>query len=240
MLGCREGAGRVAPVVMCPKCIPRPIHVHAMPHTSEAPVGSTGPERSKARFLFTMRNLLRENRSRPSGVSGVPLDGCQCSRSSIIIRSSHCAIWQRLKSVLCDMGTNPFLDQARIEHRGHMPQEQYTIRIVAEAENTRAALSGRSLVDELREVSGVLDVSRHKDNEGAMDLGLIVQVLATSGATTALAHGLADWIRRHRGVKLTINRTAGTESIRAEVEHIDPDIALAITEAILQKNAPTP
>ena len=113
-----------------------------------------------------------------------------------------------------------------------MSQEEYRIRVEAadEADATRGA---RQLADDLRELPGVLAAGRQKSDEAVtMDVGAIVGVIAASGAATAMAQGIADWLRRRRGTRLTIERKAGSGSIRVAVEGIDPDAALRITELI--------
>ncbi len=112
-----------------------------------------------------------------------------------------------------------------------MSHEEYRIRIEApdEADATQGA---RQLADDLREMPGVLAADRQKADETTMDLGSIVGVIAAAGATTVLAQGIADWLRRRRGVRLTIERKAGSGSIKVAVESIDPAAALRITELI--------
>jgi hypothetical protein len=68
-----------------------------------------------------------------------------------------------------------------------------------------------------------------------MDLGSIVQILATSASTLAIARGIGDWIRRNRGTHLKIERNENSGSIKAEIQNYDPEIAKAITEVILNK-----
>ena len=115
-----------------------------------------------------------------------------------------------------------------------MAEETYKLYI--EATDARAAGQGvRSLADDLRGVPGVLEVGRQKGAQPTMDLGAIVTVLASSGATLAIARGIADWIRRTRGTSLTIEKDPTSGSIKAEVHSIDPEAALRITEIVLGK-----
>lgn len=112
-----------------------------------------------------------------------------------------------------------------------MPEPSY--RFVVEAADGRSAGEGaRRLADGLREVAGVSEVSRAKADESAMDLGAIVGILATSGATVAIARGLADWLRLTRGTRVKIEVNPKSGSIKAEVEKIDPATALRIVELI--------
>jgi Effector Associated Constant Component 1 len=112
-----------------------------------------------------------------------------------------------------------------------MAEEVYKIRV--EVENGLTAQQGtRTLADNLREVSGVLGVERGKEDASTMDLGTIITVLASSGATLAIAQGIADWIRRTRGVHVTIERDEKSGSIKAEVENIDQATSVRILEII--------
>jgi ACT domain-containing protein len=112
-----------------------------------------------------------------------------------------------------------------------MAEEVYKIRI--ESESNLAAQQGtRSLADNLREVTGVLDVERHKEDDRSMELGTILTIIATSSATLAIAQGLADWIRRTRGATVTIEKDQKSKSIKAAVSNIDQATALRIVEII--------
>lgn len=113
-----------------------------------------------------------------------------------------------------------------------MTEERYLITIEAESDD-QPFQYGRSLINELVEVQGVTKASRFRQDDNAMDLGL-VEVVATSGATLAIAQGISEWIRRHRGIKLKIERDSQSGSIKAELENIDSTIALAVTEAVLR------
>jgi Effector Associated Constant Component 1 len=112
-----------------------------------------------------------------------------------------------------------------------MTSNQYFLS-VEEGSDRDADMQTRILADNLREIIGVQQADRIKRTEGTMDLGTIISVLATSGATIALAQGAADWLRQRRSGKLTIERDATTNSIKAIVENIDPDAAIRIVELI--------
>jgi hypothetical protein len=112
-----------------------------------------------------------------------------------------------------------------------MSQQEYQIKVEA-SDEADAAQGAQRLATDLRELPGVLAVDRHKADEATMDLGAIVGVIAASGATTVLAQGLADWLRRRRGTRLIIERKAGSGSVKVAVEGIDPGAALRITELI--------
>jgi Effector Associated Constant Component 1 len=111
-----------------------------------------------------------------------------------------------------------------------MAEDRFEIYI--EAEDDRAAQQAtRTLSDHLREIAGVLGVERKKEDASTQDLGTMVEVIAASGATLALAQGIAEWLRRTRGTKLRV--TSG--HIKTEVENITPDVAGRIIEVILKK-----
>jgi hypothetical protein len=119
-----------------------------------------------------------------------------------------------------------------------MSETTYTYSIAVQGGDDRAAGQGvRNLADELREIRGVLEVTRRKEEESTMDLGSIVDVVVKSGAAVAIAGGIADWIRRHRGIHLTISRDANSGSIKAEIENADAATALSITEMVVKKDA---
>jgi hypothetical protein len=65
-----------------------------------------------------------------------------------------------------------------------------------------------------------------------MDLGTVVSVLATSGATLAIAQGLAAWLRTRRGVTVTIEKDAKAGSVKAAVTGLDPEAAVRIFEIV--------
>lgn len=110
----------------------------------------------------------------------------------------------------------------------------YNYIIKIESESERSSDVGTSvLADNLREIVGVVSVDRFKKNDSTMDLGAIISVLATSGATVALAQGIADWLRSRRSTTLVIERDGATKSIKATVSQIDPEAAKRIIELIL-------
>src|SRR5688500_20008644 len=112
-----------------------------------------------------------------------------------------------------------------------MAEETYKICI--EADDDISALRGMpSLINILREAPGVVEVARQKADDATMDLGSILTIVASSGAVLAIAQGIADWIRRNRGVRLTIEKDEKSGSIKAEIENIDRATSLKILEII--------
>jgi hypothetical protein len=121
-----------------------------------------------------------------------------------------------------------------VERKTFMVEENFTI--VVEAEDKRSAgQAARELADRLREVPGVVDTERHKEDQSTMDLGASLAIVATSGATVAVARGIADWLRRRRGTRLVIHRNPESNSIKAELDNIDPASAVRIMELINRK-----
>lgn len=114
-----------------------------------------------------------------------------------------------------------------------MQQSAFTV-IVEAPDQGEAGRGAQALADRLREAEGVLEVARRKSDPASMDLGTIVQVVATSGAALAIAEGLASWLRARRGVKIVIEGHGPSGSLKAAVEGIDPEAALRIVEQVRQ------
>jgi hypothetical protein len=112
-----------------------------------------------------------------------------------------------------------------------MAQERYELTIKAE-NHAIAGSSAVALAGTLQEADGVLEAVRGKADEDTMDLGAVVSVLATSGATLAIARGLAAWLRARRGVTLTIERDGKSGSLKAAIQGIDPEVAVRIVEVV--------
>jgi hypothetical protein len=115
-----------------------------------------------------------------------------------------------------------------------MSSEKYKILVQADSE-AEAARGARALADKLREINGVLDSKREKGAQPTMDLGSIVAVVISSSATVAIAQGVADWIRRTRGVHLVIEKDPNSNGVKVAVSQIDPEAALRITEIVVKK-----
>jgi hypothetical protein len=78
-----------------------------------------------------------------------------------------------------------------------MAGETYKFTVEAE-DQAIAGSSATALGDRLREADGVTEVVRVKAEASTMDLGVIVSIIAGSGATLAIAEGLAAWLRARR------------------------------------------
>lgn len=111
--------------------------------------------------------------------------------------------------------------------------ERHRFEILVEAASRGdASIGARSLADHLREVQGVLEADRVKEDPQSLDLGATVEVIASSGATVALAQGIAAWLRTRRAASIRIKRNQHSGSIEAEVRGIDPQAAIRIIELV--------
>jgi len=107
--------------------------------------------------------------------------------------------------------------------------QYHVFEFTVQAESGGEAGAGaQALADTLREADGVIEVIRRKDDLTTMDLGSIVQIFANSGATLAIAQGIAAWLRARRGVKLVVMQGG----IKVEVAGIDPGAALRVIEMV--------
>ncbi|MBP0595020.1 hypothetical protein J8I87_36240 [Paraburkholderia sp. LEh10] len=109
--------------------------------------------------------------------------------------------------------------------------DEYRLCLESDEESTASA-QARNLADELRQITGIERAEREKKTEGTMDLGTVISILATSGATLALAQGIADWLRSRRGTKLIVERDASSGSLKATIEGIDPESAKQVIEGV--------
>jgi hypothetical protein len=112
-----------------------------------------------------------------------------------------------------------------------MAEANYVLSVES-TDQAAAGSAATALANSLRQAEGVREVERMKPAGSSMDVGTIVSVIATSGATLALAQGVAAWLRARRGVTLTIERHGTTDSLKTAVAGIDPETALRIVEMI--------
>jgi hypothetical protein len=112
-----------------------------------------------------------------------------------------------------------------------MERQEYRFTITAE-DQAAAGRSAQALADILREAAGVLESDRRKVDENTMDLGAIVDTVASSGATLAIACGIAAWLRTRKQASITVERDNKTGSIKAAVTGIDPEVAARIAEIV--------
>jgi hypothetical protein len=114
---------------------------------------------------------------------------------------------------------------------GCMSEQGWTIR-VADTDGAAASGAAGGLADRLREIAGVESAERGRERDDTMDLGTIVTVVATSAAATAVAQGIAAWLKARRGTKLRVTRPDGTV---VELNGVDPDAGLKALRASLQR-----
>jgi hypothetical protein len=104
--------------------------------------------------------------------------------------------------------------------------------VVEDDDRARAGSRAAELAISLSEIDGVTESIRRKTDYDAMDLGAIVDLIVSSGATVAIARGVAAWLRSRRGTGLRIYKDGKSGSIKAVVSGIDPAAAALITEII--------
>jgi Effector Associated Constant Component 1 len=112
-----------------------------------------------------------------------------------------------------------------------MIDERYRFDVGAE-DQAAAGRAATALADILREADGVVEAARTKADGDTMDLGTVVSVMASSGATLALAQGLAAWLRARRGVTVTVEKGGRSGSLKATVSGLDPAAAVRIVELV--------
>ncbi|NML29766.1 effector-associated constant component EACC1 [Paraburkholderia antibiotica] len=112
-----------------------------------------------------------------------------------------------------------------------MDKQRYRFLVAAEDAAT-AGQASQALADMLREIEQVQDVDRQKVDEATMDLGTIVTALTASGATLAIAQGIAAWLRARKGASITIELDPGSGSVKAVVAGVDAEAAVRIAEII--------
>jgi hypothetical protein len=112
-----------------------------------------------------------------------------------------------------------------------MEHESYEFAVEAD-DRAAAGRGAAALADSLREIDGVFESVRRRADEDAMDLGAIVDLIVSSGATLAIARGIAAWLRSRRGTRIKIYKDGKSGMIKAVVDGIDPQAAVLITEII--------
>lgn len=111
-----------------------------------------------------------------------------------------------------------------------MDTSTWTIRV----EDTDAASAAReagALADRLREIRGVASAERSKARGDTMDLGTVVTVVAGTAAATAIATGIADWLRARRGASVEIDTPSG----KVKANGLDQDTLLKLAKLGLAK-----
>lgn len=104
-----------------------------------------------------------------------------------------------------------------------MALETWTIR-VEEADAAAASRAAGALADRLREIAGVESAERTKARDDTMDLGMIITVVAGTAAATAIAQGIAAWLKARRDATLEIETPAG----KVRATGLDQDTVLKL------------
>ena len=112
-----------------------------------------------------------------------------------------------------------------------MEKQHYRFLVAAE-DQAAAGRAGQALADMLREIQQVQEIDRQKEDEATMELGTIVTAIATSGATLAIAQGIAAWLRARKGASITIELDSSAGSVKAVVAGVDAEAAIRIAEII--------
>jgi hypothetical protein len=120
--------------------------------------------------------------------------------------------------------------EGRVRKDGDMSSTERLMLQISDEDSAAEGLSAAFIEDGAREIDGVLKVERRKPNADTMDLGNIVEIVFTSGATIALAQGLAGWLKARRGAKVIVEKTQDAASIKTIVSGIDPATAERIVE----------
>ena len=105
------------------------------------------------------------------------------------------------------------------------------IRLVVEDEDDAAANAATAdLVELLRLTDGIEEVTRVKEDEEALDLGVTIVALASSGAAVAIARGIAVWLAERRKAKVTVITRRGSKMTQVIAEGLSSEDALRITQ----------
>jgi hypothetical protein len=94
-------------------------------------------------------------------------------------------------------------------------------------------ISASELGKILTSVQGVTEVVQHKEQPGTMDFGASLAVVLGTGASVALAKGIADWLRGHRKAMITIVNESG----KIVVENVTGAEANKILETVGAEHA---
>jgi hypothetical protein len=86
--------------------------------------------------------------------------------------------------------------------------DDYSIKIHSASLKMAGALAA-SLEKQLKE-QGLFQVNKSKEDSDTMDLGAVVSAIVASGATVALANGVAAWLQKNLGASVTIKKNGET------------------------------
>jgi hypothetical protein len=99
-----------------------------------------------------------------------------------------------------------------------------------------ANVSASSLRDHLMMVDPDVEITQRRDSQDTMDLGTTLALVFGAPAVVVLAKGVADWLRRYRGAKVTILRADGS----IVLENVTADVSRTAVEAALLREASNP
>jgi hypothetical protein len=106
-----------------------------------------------------------------------------------------------------------------------MAQETWTIRLT-DADAASASRAAGALADRLREIEGVESAERSRARDDTMDLGTIITVVAGTAAATAIAQGIAAWLKARRDATIEIETAAG----KVRATGLDQDTVLKLAQ----------
>ncbi len=108
-----------------------------------------------------------------------------------------------------------------------MQGQTLTIRF-PEATVWQANKYAQDLGDGLQELSGI-GVERRRERDDTQDFGATLVLVLGTTSITALAHGLAKWLRRNSGAKVEITTADGRKAL---LDNLDSSDVPAIVKAI--------
>jgi len=80
----------------------------------------------------------------------------------------------------------------------------------------------------LADLDPALQLERRRERPDAQDFGSTLVLVLGTTAVTALAHGVASWLRRNSGAKITVRKSTG----ELVAEGLDSRDAARIVEAL--------
>jgi hypothetical protein len=87
------------------------------------------------------------------------------------------------------------------------------------------------LMQELLEADPTVRVEKRRDNLNAQDFGATLVLILGTGAVTALAKGLSNWIARNSGARITIQTPDGT----VVADHLDSKDTQQIVSSVFTR-----
>jgi hypothetical protein len=106
--------------------------------------------------------------------------------------------------------------------------EAKTILRFADATPAEANIYALGLQGELQQFDGVA-IERMRERQDTQDFGATLVLILGTASVTALARGIASWLRRNSGATIEITRSDGT---RQKFTNLDSRDAAKIASAI--------